>query len=135
MVGVEGVRAAEGACGLLVVADGKRGDIGSTSRAYSAAFLEPRNGSEPLADAMTRDFADVPPRSLTAEARAALRLPQNKLIVALLPGSRPNELHRLVPVLAAAVPRIQRIERGRLACAVGEHELLVRRAGGHGPTV
>lgn len=26
--------------------------------------------------------------------------------VALLPGSRPNELHRIVPVLAAAVPRI-----------------------------
>jgi lipid-A-disaccharide synthase len=27
--------------------------------------------------------------------------------VAVLPGSRPNELHRLVPVLATAVPRIQ----------------------------
>ena len=27
-------------------------------------------------------------------------------VVALLPGSRPNELHRIVPVLAAAVPRI-----------------------------
>jgi lipid-A-disaccharide synthase len=27
-------------------------------------------------------------------------------VVALLPGSRPNELHRLVPILAAAVPRI-----------------------------
>jgi orotidine-5'-phosphate decarboxylase len=36
--------------GLLVIADGKRGDIGSTARAYSAAYLE---GDEPLADALT----------------------------------------------------------------------------------
>src|SRR5438309_6932758 len=36
--------------GLLVIADGKRGDIGSTARAYAAAYLE---GDEPVADAMT----------------------------------------------------------------------------------
>ncbi|HZO98359.1 MAG TPA: orotidine-5'-phosphate decarboxylase [Gaiellaceae bacterium] len=36
--------------GLLVIADGKRGDIGSTARAYAAAYLE---GEEPLADALT----------------------------------------------------------------------------------
>ena len=36
--------------GLLVIADGKRGDVGSTARAYSAAYLE---GAEPLADALT----------------------------------------------------------------------------------
>jgi orotidine-5'-phosphate decarboxylase len=36
--------------GLLVIADGKRGDIGSTARAYSAAYLE---GDQPLADALT----------------------------------------------------------------------------------
>src|SRR5579863_1880128 len=36
--------------GLLVIADGKRGDVGSTARAYSAAYLE---GDEPLADALT----------------------------------------------------------------------------------
>jgi len=36
--------------GLLVIADGKRGDIGSTARAYAAAYLE---GDEPLADALT----------------------------------------------------------------------------------
>jgi lipid-A-disaccharide synthase len=41
-------------------------------------------------------------------------------IVALLPGSRPNELHRLVPVLAAAVPRI--------ASAVMGTQFLVARA-------
>src|ERR671937_665535 len=41
------------AAGLHVVADGKRGDIGSTARAYVAAFLESRHGKTPLADAMT----------------------------------------------------------------------------------
>jgi len=36
--------------GLLVIADGKRGDIGSTARAYSEAYLE---GEPPRADALT----------------------------------------------------------------------------------
>ena len=36
--------------GLLVVADGKRGDIGSTARAYAEAYLE---GVPPRADALT----------------------------------------------------------------------------------
>src|SRR5579875_3900648 len=36
--------------GLLVIADGKRGDIGSTARAYAEAYLE---GAPPLADALT----------------------------------------------------------------------------------
>jgi orotidine-5'-phosphate decarboxylase len=35
---------------LLVIADGKRGDIGSTARAYSEAYLE---GDPPRADALT----------------------------------------------------------------------------------
>jgi orotidine-5'-phosphate decarboxylase len=39
--------------GLLVIADAKRGDIGSTARAYATAFLEPRDGAPPLADAVT----------------------------------------------------------------------------------
>jgi len=39
--------------GLLVIADGKRGDIGSTARAYATAFLEPMNGGPPLSDALT----------------------------------------------------------------------------------
>ena len=38
--------------GLLVIADAKRGDVGSTARAYAAAYLEPRNG-RPLVDALT----------------------------------------------------------------------------------
>jgi orotidine-5'-phosphate decarboxylase len=41
------------AAGLLVIADGKRGDIGSTARAYAGAYLEPRDEREPLADALT----------------------------------------------------------------------------------
>ncbi len=59
-LGHEGIRAFEQTCayaraaGLLVIADAKRGDIGSTSRAYAAAFLEPPSDAEPpLADALT----------------------------------------------------------------------------------
>jgi orotidine-5'-phosphate decarboxylase len=39
--------------GLLVILDAKRGDIGPTARAYAAAYLEPRYGAAPLADAVT----------------------------------------------------------------------------------
>src|SRR5829696_8221247 len=60
-LGADGMRAFEQACdyartaGLLVLADGKRGDIGSTARAYGAAYLErPSPGdAAPPADAMT----------------------------------------------------------------------------------
>ena len=58
-LGADGVRALEEVCayarqaGLLVILDAKRGDIGSTSRAYAAAFLEPRGQQGPLADALT----------------------------------------------------------------------------------
>ncbi len=58
-LGSDGFRAFEEVCayaraaGLLVLADAKRGDIGSTSRAYAAAFLEPRADGPPLADSMT----------------------------------------------------------------------------------
>jgi orotidine-5'-phosphate decarboxylase len=58
-LGADGFRALEEVCdyarsaGLLVLVDAKRGDIGSTSRAYSAAYLEPRDGDPPLADALT----------------------------------------------------------------------------------
>ena len=36
-----------------MIADAKRGDIGSTARAYAAAFVEPRGAEPPLADAVT----------------------------------------------------------------------------------
>ena len=55
-LGADGIRAFEDVCAyaraadLLVVADGKRGDIGSTARAYASAYLE---GQPPLADALT----------------------------------------------------------------------------------
>lgn len=39
--------------GLLVIADVKRGDIGSTAEAYAAAWLGPRGSRPPLADACT----------------------------------------------------------------------------------
>ena len=59
-LGVDGLAACEEvsryarSAGLLVILDGKRGDIGSTARAYAAAYLEPRvEGEEPAADALT----------------------------------------------------------------------------------
>jgi orotidine-5'-phosphate decarboxylase len=58
-LGADGVRAFEEVCahvraaGLLVIADAKRGDIGSTARAYAETFLGPREDGEPLADAVT----------------------------------------------------------------------------------
>jgi orotidine-5'-phosphate decarboxylase len=58
-LGYHGLRAFEDTCsyareaGLLVIADAKRGDIGSTARAYASAYLEPRDGGVPVADAIT----------------------------------------------------------------------------------
>jgi orotidine-5'-phosphate decarboxylase len=58
-LGAPGLRAFEDVCeyaraaGLLVIADGKRGDIGSTARAYAAAYLEPLGHGRPRADALT----------------------------------------------------------------------------------
>ncbi len=58
-LGADGVRAFEEVCAyaraaeLLVIADAKRGDIGSTARAYAAAFVEPRGDDPALADAVT----------------------------------------------------------------------------------
>jgi orotidine-5'-phosphate decarboxylase len=58
-LGADGWRALEDVCayarkaGLLVIADAKRGDIGSTARAYAAAFVEPNGDAPPLADAIT----------------------------------------------------------------------------------
>ena len=50
---VERVSELARARGLLVIADGKRGDIGSTAEAYAAAYLGARRGAPPLADALT----------------------------------------------------------------------------------
>jgi len=58
-LGADGVRAFEDVCeyaamaGLVVIGDVKRGDIGSTARAYASAYLEPRESTRPLVDAIT----------------------------------------------------------------------------------
>src|SRR2546423_6720319 len=58
-LGADGMRALEEVCAyarsaeLLVIADGKRGDVGSTARAYAAGYLERAEGRPPLADALT----------------------------------------------------------------------------------
>jgi len=59
-LGRDGMAALEEVCtyarsaGLLVILDGKRGDIGSTARAYAAAYLEPRDDlGVSLGDALT----------------------------------------------------------------------------------
>ena len=57
-LGADGMAAFEEVCAyaraaeLLVIVDGKRGDIGSTARAYATAYLESR-GRPPLGDALT----------------------------------------------------------------------------------
>ncbi|MDX6398857.1 MAG: orotidine-5-phosphate decarboxylase [Gaiellaceae bacterium] len=58
-LGSDGIAALERVCGyardagLLVIADAKRGDIGSTARAYATAYLEPGPAGHALADALT----------------------------------------------------------------------------------
>src|SRR5438105_9416451 len=58
-LGADGIGALEDVCAyarsaeLQVIADAKRGDIGSTSRAYASAYLEAGDGAQPLADALT----------------------------------------------------------------------------------
>jgi orotidine-5'-phosphate decarboxylase len=58
-LGGHGITALEHVCataaehGLIVIADAKRGDIGSTAQAYAEAWLAPRDGDRPVADAVT----------------------------------------------------------------------------------
>jgi orotidine-5'-phosphate decarboxylase len=58
-LGADGIAAFEEVCdyarsaGLLVIGDGKRGDIGSTARAYADAYLSARDGDPPRVDALT----------------------------------------------------------------------------------
>lgn len=53
LTALEHVCAAAAERGLLVIADAKRGDIGSTAEAYAEAWLAPRDGDRPVADALT----------------------------------------------------------------------------------
>src|SRR3954470_5511080 len=58
-LGSHGVKSFEDVCAyarsaeLMILVDAKRGDIGSTARAYAAAYLEPRSGDGPVGDAIT----------------------------------------------------------------------------------
>jgi orotidine-5'-phosphate decarboxylase len=58
-LGAPGIAAFEEVCeyarnaGLLLLADGKRGDVGSTARAYADAYLERGEGGQPRLDALT----------------------------------------------------------------------------------
>jgi orotidine-5'-phosphate decarboxylase len=58
-LGADGIRALESVCdyaraaGLVIIADGKRGDVGSTARAYAEAYLGSREGRPAVADALT----------------------------------------------------------------------------------
>ncbi|HET6695620.1 MAG TPA: orotidine-5'-phosphate decarboxylase [Gaiellaceae bacterium] len=58
-LGADGIRAFEDVCdyarsaNLIVIADAKRGDIGSTARAYADAYLERREDMPPPVDALT----------------------------------------------------------------------------------
>lgn len=58
-LGADGLAAFEETCayaraaGLLVIADGKRGDIGSTARAYAEAYVQRPEEGEPRVDALT----------------------------------------------------------------------------------
>jgi lipid-A-disaccharide synthase len=80
---------------------------------YRAEGMDVRFVGHPLVDLAT---AGEPRESFAARHD----LDPARPIVALLPGSRPNELTRLVPVIAAAVPRI--------ASAVVGTQFLVARA-------
>jgi lipid-A-disaccharide synthase len=66
---------------------------------YRRANVPVRFVGHPLVDMAV---SETPRAALLAEAG----LDPARPVVALLPGSRPNELHRLLPVIAAAVPRI-----------------------------
>lgn len=66
---------------------------------YRAEGMDVRFVGHPLVEL-------VHPRESREELMRRLSLDPSRPTVALLPGSRPNELHRIVPVLAAAVPRI-----------------------------
>ncbi|KAA9086717.1 orotidine-5'-phosphate decarboxylase [Microbacterium radiodurans] len=76
---LEEVQAAARAAGLLVIADAKRGDIGSTMDGYVAAWLEP--GSPLEADAVTVS-PYLGPASLRATIAAAVRAGKGVFVLA-----------------------------------------------------
>ncbi|MET2012661.1 orotidine-5'-phosphate decarboxylase [Microbacterium chocolatum] len=76
---LESVLASARAAGLIVIADAKRGDIGSTMDGYSAAWLTP--GSPLEADALTVS-PYLGPESLRATLTGAVRLGKGVFVLA-----------------------------------------------------
>ncbi len=75
---------------------------------YQQAGVPVRFLGHPLVDRVPAPSADqVESARHQAALRAALGLDAARPVVALLPGSRHNELARLVPVIAAALPAIR----------------------------
>ncbi len=67
---------------------------------YEKAGVPVTYVGHPLADV-------IPQEPKKAEARAQLRLPQNKLVIALLPGSRRSELHYMASAFVLAAHRFR----------------------------
>jgi lipid-A-disaccharide synthase len=92
---------------------------------YAAAGVKAEFLGHPLVDTVPAPPAD--PADAARERsrhREALGLEPHRPTLALLPGSRHNELSRLVPVLAAAIPLIAGRVPGAqfvVACAPGHH--------------
>jgi lipid-A-disaccharide synthase len=95
---------------------------------YRTAGIPVQFLGHPLVDAVPAPPADpAAARAQQAARRVALGLDPARPTVALLPGSRHNEIARLVPVIAAALPRIAAGVPGVqavVACAPGhdDHE-------------
>ena len=79
----------------------------SKSRSTRRPAIPVRFLGHPLVDAVPAPPADrVAAAALQAASRAALGLDAARPTVALLPGSRHNEIARLAPVMAAALPLV-----------------------------
>lgn len=92
---------------------------------YRDAGVPVRFLGHPLVDAVAAPDPDPAVRAARQRAlRTSLGLDPHRPTVALLPGSRHNELARLVPVVAAALPAIAARVAGVqfvVACAPGRH--------------
>ena len=93
---------------------------------YQAAGIPVHFFGHPLVDAVPEPPADpAAAAAVQADRRLALGLAADRPTLALLPGSRHNEISRLVPVLAAALPRIAARVPGLqavVACAPGHED-------------
>jgi orotidine-5'-phosphate decarboxylase len=104
-LGADGVRAAEEVCayaraaGLLVIADAKRGDIGSTMDGYAAAWLQP--GSPLEADAVTLS-PYLGPDSLQQTLTFALRHGKGAFVLAATSNPEAEPVQTAVTADAAA---------------------------------